>query len=86
MKKALMIAGKILLLGNLCLVLAFCVATQSSKAKENENDPQYHYQKAVVALKYGFEDEAIKHLDQAISLSLKGQAFTFGISFLTIPF
>jgi len=60
--------AKALLLGAFCLVSVFCATTESQKAKENENDPQYQYQKAMVALKYGFKDEAVKYLNQAVSL------------------
>lgn len=68
MKKVFRLLGKPLLLVSLCFILTFCAATESRKTKESENNPQYHYQKAVVALKYGFEDEAIKYLNQAILL------------------
>lgn len=59
---------KILLLLTVSLFLTFCATTQSKKELENENNPQYQYEKAVIAMKYELVDEAIKYLNQALSL------------------
>jgi len=60
--------GKILLLAALGLHFAFCASSQSKIARENENSPQYQYEKAVLAMKYDLIDEAIKYLNQALTL------------------
>lgn len=59
---------KNLLLLPICLILAFCTTAQTKMERKNENDPQYQYEKAVVAMKYELVDEAIKYLNQAIAL------------------
>lgn len=59
---------RILLLLAISLSLAFCASSQTKTARKNEKDPQYQYEKAVVAMNYGLVDEAIKYLEQAISL------------------
>jgi superkiller protein 3 len=58
-------------------------AAQKRPAKPSEKDPQYQYEKGVVALRYGLTDEAIRYANLAISLdpkhygghSLLGNAF-----------
>jgi len=57
-----------LILG-LCLSLTFCAATQKEPAIDKENDPQYIYEKAIVSMNYNLIDEAVKYLNQAISLN-----------------
>ena len=52
----------------ICLNLVFCASSQSKKAQDNERDPEYQYKKAEVSMKYGLMDEAIKYLNQALSL------------------
>ncbi|HVP89971.1 MAG TPA: tetratricopeptide repeat protein [Terriglobales bacterium] len=58
----------------LAVVLAVCVIgcaaaeAQKQKGKGSENDPQYQYEKGVVALNYGFPDEAIRYGNLALSL------------------
>ena len=60
---------KFLLLVAISLSLTFCATVQTKKDKvENENDPQYQYEKAVIAMKYELLDEAIKYLNQALVL------------------
>lgn len=52
----------------LCLNLSFCTSIQTRKNQDSERDPSYQYKKAGVAMKYGLMDEAIKYLNQALSL------------------
>lgn len=59
---------KISLLIGIFLSLAFCASTQSKKARDNEKDPQYQYEKAVIAMKYELVDAAVGYLNQALSL------------------
>jgi len=59
---------KTLLLLAVSLIMAFCTTTQTKIERENDNNPQYQYEKAVIAMKYELVDEAIKYLNQAISL------------------
>ncbi|UCC39739.1 MAG: tetratricopeptide repeat protein [Candidatus Aminicenantes bacterium] len=62
---------KILILLATSLFLTFCATSQSkveSKKVERENDPQYQYEKAIVAMNYGLVDEAIKYLNEALAL------------------
>lgn len=51
------------------IFLAYCASTQAKKARENELNPQYQYEKAVVAWNYGLADEAVKYLDRALALN-----------------
>jgi tetratricopeptide (TPR) repeat protein len=60
--------GKIWLLLAICLSFAFCATVQTKKERENEKDPQYQYEKAVIAVRYELLDEAIKYLNQALAL------------------
>jgi tetratricopeptide (TPR) repeat protein len=52
------------------LVLISCgsISAQKKPAKNTEKDPQYQYEKGVVALNYGLTDEAIRYGDLAVSL------------------
>jgi len=67
----------------LVLVLVCCAAAQKKPAKGSEKDPQYQYEKGVVALNYGLTDEAIRYGRLALALdpnhygghSLLGGAF-----------
>lgn len=59
---------KILLLLAIIINLAFCATSQSKIGRENEKDPQHHYERAIVAMKYGLPEQAIKNLNQALSL------------------
>lgn len=52
----------------ICLALASCASSQQRLAKEREKDPQYQYDKAVVCMQAGLIDEALKYLNQALSL------------------
>jgi superkiller protein 3 len=68
------------------LVLIGCASASAQKkkaAKNDEKNPQYQYEKGVVALKYGLTDEAVRYGNLAVSLdpkhygghSLLGNAF-----------
>jgi len=59
---------KTLLLFGLSLGLAFCASTQTKAARHTEKDPQYQYEKAVVAMRYDLVDQAIEYLNQALAL------------------
>ncbi len=50
------------------LILASCASSQQRLAKEREKDPQYQYEKAVVCMQAGLVDEALKYLNQALTL------------------
>jgi tetratricopeptide (TPR) repeat protein len=63
MKKA-----KILFILVLGLSLALCSPTQKKINAQNEVNPQYQYEKAIVAANYGLNEQAVKYLNQAISL------------------
>jgi len=60
-KKSLFILG-------LCLSLTFCVSTRKEPKIDKENDPQYIYEKAIVSMNYNLIDEAVKYLNQVLSL------------------
>jgi tetratricopeptide (TPR) repeat protein len=55
-------------LGALSLVLIHCAPSSKKIARDQEKDPQYQYEKAVVAMRYGLVDEAIKYIEQALAL------------------
>jgi len=50
------------------LLLVGCASAQKKPAKNLEKDPQYQYEKGVVALNYGLTDEAIRYGDLAVAL------------------
>lgn len=50
------------------ILMADCASTQAKKGRENELNPQYQYEKAVVSWNYGLTDEALKYLDRSLSL------------------
>jgi len=52
----------------ICLILVSCASSQQRLAKEREKDPQYQYDKAVVCMKAGLADEALKYLNQVLAL------------------
>ncbi len=52
----------------LVLVLVCCAAGQRKPPKGSEKDPQYQYEKGVVALNYGLTDEAVRYGKLALSL------------------
>jgi Flp pilus assembly protein TadD len=55
-------------MGALSLALIHCAPSSKKIARDKEKDPQYQYEKAVVAMRYGLVDEAIKYIDQALAL------------------
>jgi len=52
----------------LTLAIAGCAITQKKAIKDPEKDPQNQYEKAVISMRYGLEDEALKYLSLALSL------------------
>jgi Flp pilus assembly protein TadD len=52
----------------LTLAIASCASTQKKTIKDPEKDPQNQYEKAVISVRYGLEDEALKYLNLALSL------------------
>jgi len=50
------------------LALNFCASSQKKIEKENENSPQYQYEKALLSMRYGLLDASIRYLEKAISL------------------
>lgn len=59
---------KILLLSVFSLHLTFCASPQNKVTRNTEKDPQYQYEKAVVAMRYDLVDQAIEYLNQALAL------------------
>ncbi|MBS3818846.1 tetratricopeptide repeat protein [bacterium] len=59
---------KLLLIIFISLNLCFCASSQKKLEKQKEKDPQYQYKKAVIAMKYGLLDEAIRNLTRALTL------------------
>jgi Flp pilus assembly protein TadD len=55
-------------LAALSLALVHCAPSSKKIARDQERDPQYQYEKAVVAMRYGLVDEAIKYIEQALAL------------------
>jgi tetratricopeptide (TPR) repeat protein len=52
----------------LALLIAGCATAPKKAIKDPEKDPQNQYEKAVISMRYGLEDEALKYLDLALSL------------------
>jgi len=50
------------------LAVAGCASTQKKAVKDPEKDPQNQYEKAVISVRYGLEDEALRYLNLALSL------------------
>jgi Flp pilus assembly protein TadD len=55
----------------LAAVLVCSAAPQKKAAKEPEKDPQYQYEKGMIALNYGLPQEAIRYGNLAVSLDPK---------------
>lgn len=53
----------------ICFSLAYCASTQGKIVNKKESEFQSQYEKAVVAMRYGFVDMAIDYLNQALSLN-----------------
>jgi tetratricopeptide (TPR) repeat protein len=56
-----------MILAAACLGLTFC-APQNKPSVDSEKDPQYQYEKAVIAMKYGLPEQAIEYVNLALSL------------------
>jgi Flp pilus assembly protein TadD len=50
------------------LILSFCASTQQKPSRNPDQDPQYQYEKAVISMRYGLENEALKYLNEALAL------------------
>ena len=59
---------KIMLLFVLTMGLSFCATSAKKLSPDNEKNPQYQYEKAVIAMNYGLPEEAVKYVDLALSL------------------
>ena len=59
---------KILVLLALAAAMAACGPTPAQIQAQNEKNPQYLYERAVVCMQYGIPDEAFKWLNQALAL------------------
>lgn len=53
---------------SMILVFSSCTSIQEKPPEIDKNDPQYIYEKASISMKYNLVDEAIKYLQQALSL------------------
>jgi len=60
---------KIFILASACFGLTFCSTAQKKPKVDNEKDPQYQYEKAVIAMKYGLPEQAIEYVNLALSLN-----------------
>ena len=52
----------------LALGLACCASTHMEKERENEKDPQYQYDRAIIAFRYGLPERAVEFIDAALAL------------------
>jgi len=52
----------------LTLLVTGCATAPKKASKDPEKDPQVQYDKAVISVRYGLEDEALKYLNLALSL------------------
>ncbi len=59
---------RLLAVSFLCLALACCATPSKKKDLPNDQNPQYQYDKAVVAMKYSLPDQALEYLGLALSL------------------
>lgn len=62
------IVYKTLLLATAVSALVYCASAPKEESPDNELNPQYQYEKAVVAMNYGFPDQAIEYLNIAVHL------------------
>ncbi|MGD2246739.1 MAG: tetratricopeptide repeat protein [Candidatus Aminicenantes bacterium] len=61
--------GKVLLLLVLCVFVISCASSQAKTEQKQAQDFQDLYERALVAMRYNLFDEAIKYLNNALSLS-----------------
>jgi Flp pilus assembly protein TadD len=67
--KTLGLCGKIgLAAAAACLILACCASAQKKKPRDPEKDPQYQYEKGVVAMRYDLLDQAVEYFNLAVAL------------------
>ena len=52
----------------LILAIAGCATAPKRAIQDPDKDPQNQYEKAVISMRYGLEDEPLKYLDLALSL------------------
>ena len=57
-----------LLVALLAIGMTSCASTQAKKERDNEKDPQYQYDKAVIAFRYGLPERAVEFIDAALAL------------------
>ncbi len=50
------------------LFFSSCASTPKKPSRNPDEDPQYQYEKAVISVRYGLEDEALKYLNEALAL------------------
>ena len=62
-------AGKVWLLLVLCVFVISCASSQARVEQKQAQDFQDQYERALVAMRYNLFDEAIKYLNNALSLS-----------------
>lgn len=65
---------RVLALVVLVALAAAGAPAQKKKLKGPEKDAQYEYEKAVISMRYGLEDEALKYLRQAVTIYPKHAA------------
>ncbi len=62
-------AVKTIILASAVLSLLGCATTAAKTAAVNEKDPQYQYEKGLIAWRYGLADEALRYAELAVSLN-----------------
>jgi len=68
-KRESMKAGKVLLILVLCVFVISCASSQAKNEQKQAQDFQDLYERALVAMRYNLFDEAIKYLNDALTLS-----------------
>lgn len=58
----------LILVAALAAGLAACSTAAKAPAVDNDKNPQYQYEKGVIAMNYGLTEEALRYLDLAIGL------------------
>jgi Flp pilus assembly protein TadD len=76
--KDIIAVRNVFLIGLLALLLAFCASASKKPAADSEKNPQYQYEKAVVALRYNLPNQAIEYLNQALLGFAHFQQKSFG--------
>jgi len=61
-------AYSVILIAAQALILAACSSGPKAPVLDNDKNPQYQYEKAVIAMNYGLPEEALRYLDQAVAL------------------